>query len=403
MRPASQPAGAARAGEAWSESDLPETEAEPPRGARPGGELATFDFQARLAVRARSYLGRRGPFSAKGQRFGSDCSGFVEAVYAAEGLMLRELMQRAAPDERSGVAAAWYAARAGGRLLGPREWPAPGDLVFWRDTYDRNRNGRADDRFTHLGIVEYVENGTVFFLHRGGKGVARGVMTPGRPYEVSDADGRRLNSPLRATTHPVKDGGGLAGELLEGYGRIDPDRVPPEYASGRIDPFYGPASDREPPAAATVYRPTAAATDTVTSTAVLPERSAAAEAAARTRRAPAPARPAPTAAKGPAAPTHLASAGKPPSRVAAKRVTPGKKTRVKKAPTKHKALARIRPAAPKGRVAAKTAPAAAAQRAETAGRGAESAPSSETDTAAAPKSSSESRRTTGMAAPAGSR
>lgn len=233
--------------EAWSESDLPETDAEAPRRPRAGDDLAPFDLQARLAVRARSYLGRRGPFQAKGERFGGDCSGFVEAVYAAEGLMLRGLMQRAAPGERSGVAAAWHAVKAHGRVFGAREWPAPGDLVFWHDTYDRNRNGRADDRFTHLGMVEYVEDGTVTFLHRGGRGVARGVMTPGRPGEASDPDGRRLNSPIRATTHPVKDGSGLAGALLAGYGRLDPARVPPEFASARIDPFFGERADRDAP------------------------------------------------------------------------------------------------------------------------------------------------------------
>jgi probable lipoprotein NlpC len=221
-----------------------------PKVVRFDDELAVFELQARLAVRARSYLGRRGPFRSKGQRFGSDCSGFVEAVYSAEGLLLRDLMQRVAPDERGGVKAAWDAARAHGRVFGPPEWPAPGDLIFWSDTYDRNRNGRADDRFTHLGIVEFVEDGTVHFLHRGARGVARGVMTPDRPGEASDGD-RKLNSTIRATTHPVKDGG-LAGQLLEGYGRIDPARVPAEYVDWRVDPFFGPAADRE--AAGTVAK-----------------------------------------------------------------------------------------------------------------------------------------------------
>jgi len=212
----------ARAGEPWSESDLPETDAEAPRRERLDDDVAAFDLQARLAARARTYLGRRGPFQAAGQRFTGDCSGFVEAVYAGEGIMLRGLMQEAAPDEPSGVRAAWRAAKANGSVFGAKEWPAPGDLVFWHDTYDRNRNGRADDRFTHLGIVEYVEDGTVYFLHRGGKGVARGVMTPRRPDDASDGGGRRLNSAIRATTHPMKDGG-LAGALFAGYGRIHPD------------------------------------------------------------------------------------------------------------------------------------------------------------------------------------
>lgn len=274
---------AAPGSDGFSESDLPDADAPPPAAepipleagpARPtvarfDDDLAVFELQARLAARARSYLGRRGPFRSKGQRFGSDCSGYVEAVYAAEGLLLRDLMQRAAPDERGGVKAAWDAVRAHGRVFRPPEWPAPGDLVFFSDTYDRNRNGRADDRFTHLGIVEYVEDGTVHFLHRGAHGVARGVVTPDRPDEATDGE-RVLNSALRAKTHPVKDGG-LAGQLLEGYGRIEPRRVPSEYVDGRIDPFYGPGADREAAIAVnagTSVRATSNGTTTATTAAI---------------------------------------------------------------------------------------------------------------------------------------
>ena len=112
-----------------------------------------------------------------GERFNGDCSGFVAAVYAAEGIDLRGAMQRAAPHERRGARAAWLAARADGRVFGADASPGPGDLVFWHDTYDQNRNGKADDRFTHVGIVERVAGQTVHFVHRGAKGVARGVMT----------------------------------------------------------------------------------------------------------------------------------------------------------------------------------------------------------------------------------
>jgi hypothetical protein len=197
--------------------------------------LAGFDLRARLAARARSMIGRRGPFEAAGDRFPGDCSGFVAAVYAAEGVSLRGLMQRAAPAERGGVRAAWLAAKAHGKVFGAATSPSPGDLVFWNDTYDRNRNGRADDRLTHLGIVEYVEDGTVYFLHRGGNGVARGVMTLSRPREATAADGRRLNSAIRAKTHPVKKAG-LAGMLFAGFGRVASGaagRQPPPGTSAR--------------------------------------------------------------------------------------------------------------------------------------------------------------------------
>ena len=112
-----------------------------------------------------------------------------------------------------------------GVVFGGEQWPSPGDLVFWHDTFDRNRNGRADDRLTHVGVVEYVVDGTVVFLHRGGKAVARGAMDPRRPGEAS-ANGALVNSPLRARNRRLVGVPVLAGALFAGYGRIDPHRVP---------------------------------------------------------------------------------------------------------------------------------------------------------------------------------
>jgi hypothetical protein len=195
--------------------------------ARGPADLSFYDLQARLAVRAASLLGHAAEFRVRGERFNPDCTGFVQAVYEAEGIPLRALMRRAAPAERSGVAAALRTFEAYGVVFGGGgEWPAPGDLVFWRDTYDRNRNGRADDGLTHVGIVEYVVDGTVVFLHRGGKAVARGAMTPDRPTEAK-ANGVVVNSPIRARNPRLAGVPALAGALFAGYGRLDPARVRP--------------------------------------------------------------------------------------------------------------------------------------------------------------------------------
>lgn len=193
-----------------------------PRAGRGGAaDLSAFELQARLAARAASLVGHRGAFVAAGERFRADCTGFVEAVYAHEGVPLRPLLRAAGGTERTGVAAAYRAVQRYGVLFGGGgEWPAPGDLVFWRDTYDRNRNGKADDGLTHVGIVEYVVDGTVVFVHRGTRAVVRGAMTPDRPGERS-AGGVALNSPIRARNPRLAGVPSLAGELFAGYGRID--------------------------------------------------------------------------------------------------------------------------------------------------------------------------------------
>jgi hypothetical protein len=196
------------------------------RSARDAPDLSFYDLQARLAARAASLVGHTAPFRSGGERFNADCTGFVEAVYADEGVPLRPLMRSAAPGERSGVWAAYRAMQVFGVVFGGGgEWPAPGDLVFWRDTYDRNRNGKPDDGLTHVGIVEYVADGTVVFVHRGAKGVARGAMTPDRPDERS-AEGVALNSFIRRRNPRLEGVPALAGELFAGYGRLDPAKLP---------------------------------------------------------------------------------------------------------------------------------------------------------------------------------
>jgi len=208
----------------------------PGRAVRSPTPLSVADLPARLAARGASYLGHDGRFTARGERFNADCTGFVQAVYETEGVPLRALMREVAPRERSGVGAAYRATKAFGVVFGGGgEWPSPGDLVFWHDTYDRNRNGKRDDPFTHVGVVEYVTGGTVVFLHYGGKGVTRGAMTPDRPEERA-ANGYVLNSPLRAKTPRLGNAPVLAGALFAGYGRLDPARLSATRDMARADP-----------------------------------------------------------------------------------------------------------------------------------------------------------------------
>jgi cell wall-associated NlpC family hydrolase len=179
----------------------------------------------RLAGRAARWEGHAGPFAVGERRYPADCSGFVYAVYEAEGIPLRRLAALAAPRETSGAAALHRAAvRYGVVFGGGGEWPAPGDLVFFHDTYDRDRNGGADDRFTHVGVVEYVSDGTVVFLHRGGRRVVRAAVTPDRPLVAREGKTLR-NSPLREKRRGAA-APALAGALFAGYGRVDPRKLP---------------------------------------------------------------------------------------------------------------------------------------------------------------------------------
>lgn len=179
------------------------------------------DLGDRIADRAEALLGQRGAFEAGGRRFQPDCSGFVEAVYEAEGIPLRALMEETAPGERSAVRAAVLAVERHGRTFGAGVAPQPGDLVFFHHTYDRDGDGRLDEHLSHVGIVERVSGPTVVFLHRGGSGVARAVMTLSRKDEARAGDGRELNSPLRRKSAGFAGAPVLSGQLFAAFGRID--------------------------------------------------------------------------------------------------------------------------------------------------------------------------------------
>jgi len=192
-----------------------------------GGVALPDDLQERLAARGATLLGQPGPFRIGPERFNGDCSGFVEAVYQAEGIPLRALLARTTPNETSAAAGLYQVAKRYGVVFGGGgEWPAPGDLVFFHDTYDRNHDGRSNP-FTHVGLVERVDrDGTVTFLHRGSRAVVRAAVTPSRPDVTADRDGTLRNSPLRGKQPAQREVPSLAGQLFAGYGRVDPRRVP---------------------------------------------------------------------------------------------------------------------------------------------------------------------------------
>jgi hypothetical protein len=143
-----------------------------------------------------------------------DCSGFTQLAYRKPGLSL--LPERTLPGE-NGVKAIY---RKAGDLGTLRDTPQVGDMVFFRDTHDRNKDGRLNDGLTHIGIVERVgEDGTVTFVHRAGKGVKRGRFNLARPDARKDEQGRVLNDWLRR--RDKRNRGYLAGELVAGFASVD--------------------------------------------------------------------------------------------------------------------------------------------------------------------------------------
>ena len=165
------------------------------------------DAGDRVARAAASFVGKT-RLVVNGERYRWDCSGFVEAAYAKAGL-----------DYEGSSADLYDTARAGG-LLDKGRIPRVGDVAFFDDTYDRNKNGRRDDPLSHAAIVEAVDAaGTITLVHHGSKGIVRIHMNLRRPHDRTDASGAVINDYLRAAKDSDR-GPVLTAELFRAFGSL---------------------------------------------------------------------------------------------------------------------------------------------------------------------------------------
>ncbi len=172
-------------------------------------ELLTPSALARsIVTRSIQLVGAR----SLGKSVPNDCSGFVRLAYLAGGI---DLVSHGFLAGENAVSAIFRRALDVGTVH--HEAPRPGDLVFFRETYDRNRDGRRNDGMTHIGVVEGVDaDGTVTFIHRGGKGVARGRLNLSAPAKHQLAQGGPvLNDYIRPATKGAR--AYLAGELFAAF------------------------------------------------------------------------------------------------------------------------------------------------------------------------------------------
>lgn len=157
-----------------------------------------------------------------GKKYRDDCTGLVHGIYAQFGV---NLLGGGEPGD-NGVTAIWRYAAAHGRLFdGGR--PVAGDLAFFKETYDLNRDGRVNDGLTHIGLVEKVsEDGTVTVIHRVARGVVRYKMNLQYKDSAVDSAGRAVNDYLRVAGAQARPQ--LTSQLFAGYATLLP--IEPRYA-----------------------------------------------------------------------------------------------------------------------------------------------------------------------------
>jgi hypothetical protein len=175
----------------------------------------TIDRRLSLAKRARSYL------LANHSEKTKDCSSFVQTVLSAEGIIAGKLYKYRRPGE--GNVAALYRLAKSGDMIHHRKVPAIGDLVFFNNTHDRNKDGKANDLLTHIGIVERVDyDGTVTFIHRVRRGILRYKMNLFSPeIRREKSSNKVLNHYLKFTNQGNKRSvKRLTGELFFAFATI---------------------------------------------------------------------------------------------------------------------------------------------------------------------------------------
>lgn len=190
-------------GRAAATRDIPAAEV-------PEGPLQVPSGARDTAVQLAQKLVGKSKIVVDGKQYRDDCTGLVGAIYARLGV---DLFSGGEPGD-NGVTAVWRFAAAHGRLYeGGR--PVGGDLVFFKDTYDLNRDGRVNDGLTHIGLVEKVgEDGTVTVIHRVARGVVRYRMN------LQDRDSASKNDYLRSAGAQAKPL--LTSQLFAGYATLLP-------------------------------------------------------------------------------------------------------------------------------------------------------------------------------------
>jgi cell wall-associated NlpC family hydrolase len=186
------------------------------------------ETQSALVATGDNMIGKGyGAFKVGDLSFSGDCIGFVETVYHKEGIPFRDVLVMSDDDKGSAVRAAYRTVKQYGVLFKDEITPQPGDLIFWDNTFDHDHDGRYDDPLTHVGMVaEVLPDGTVKYIHRGGKGISYGYMNLTHPELSKNEAGEAINSQLRYKNK--KDPGHAkyrSGELFVAYGRFDPEKL----------------------------------------------------------------------------------------------------------------------------------------------------------------------------------
>ncbi len=112
-------------------------------------------------------------FIAESRSFLYDCSGFIFYIYYKAGIDLNSYIVDQTPF--GGVHQLYLIAK---NYFSVSQISFNfADIIIFDNTYDRNKNGKDDDLFTHVAlIVDVKDDGTIVYIHKSNRGVQKGYM-----------------------------------------------------------------------------------------------------------------------------------------------------------------------------------------------------------------------------------
>ncbi len=184
-------------------SDIIETDITEPDGIQTPMDLS--DTQKKLVEGAYEIIGREKLFI-RGKSFGMDCSGIVLSLYWYAGIDLT----KAYNDYSGNGVTRIYRYLEDKDLLYRTLGPAPGDIIFWDNTYDKNEDGQPNDLLTHVGMVVDIDhNGNIDYIHHNyRKGIVLARMNLNNPDTYAETvNGEQIivNSAMRMKGSPGFD------------------------------------------------------------------------------------------------------------------------------------------------------------------------------------------------------
>lgn len=179
------------------------------------------EIQRLIVKGAKSLIGKTSLY-VKGKSFRYDCTGTVLAIYHYAGIDLEKYFSRYSGNGVSRL----YQTASNFNLFYTPALPAPGDVIFWDNTWDRNGDKVWNDPLTHTGVVlDVAEDGTISYVHLNYvKGIVIEKMNLLNPeIHILNRNGKEiiLNSPMRMRSHRyINPNKWLSSHLNKGFGML---------------------------------------------------------------------------------------------------------------------------------------------------------------------------------------